>query len=117
MKLSLSLLAIFAITLVATQSVQAWSPQQEQEVTIKVTEKGYKPAQLKLQLGVPARLTFVRETDNTCGTEVIFPEYDIERVLPLNERVVVEFTPQESGEFVFTCGMNMLRGKLVISEN
>ena len=41
MKLSLSLLAIFAITLVATQSVQAWSPQQEQEVTIKVTEKGY----------------------------------------------------------------------------
>jgi plastocyanin domain-containing protein len=31
--------------------------------------------------------------------------------------VVVEFTPQESGEFVFTCGMNMLRGKLVISEN
>ena len=117
MKLSLSSLAIVAVILVAIQSVQAWSPQQEQEATIKVTEMGYEPAQLKLQLGVPVRLTFVRETDNTCGTEVIFPEYDIERVLPLNQEVVVEFTPQESGEFVFTCGMNMLRGKLVISEN
>ena len=120
MKLSLSspaMVAVILVALVAIQSAQAWSPQQEQEATIKVTEKGYEPAQLKLQLGVPARLTFVRETENTCGTEVIFPDYDIERVLPLNERVVVEFTPQESGEFVFTCGMNMLRGKLVISEN
>jgi plastocyanin domain-containing protein len=26
----------------------------------------------------------------------------------------VEFTPQKSGEFTFTCGMNMLRGKLVV---
>jgi len=117
MKLSLFSLATVVAILVAAQPVQAWSPQQEQEATIKVTEKGYEPAQLKLQLGVPARLTFVRETNNTCGTEVIFPEYEIERELPLNERVVVEFTPQESGEFVFTCGMNMLRGKLVISEN
>ena len=88
-----------------------------QEATIKVTEKGYEPAELKLRLGVPARVTFVRETNNTCGTEVILPEYDIERALPLDEPVVIEFTPQKSGEFVFTCGMNMLKGRLVISEN
>jgi plastocyanin domain-containing protein len=31
--------------------------------------------------------------------------------------VVVEFTPQKSGEFAFTCGRKMLKGKLVISEN
>ena len=113
MKLSSSSLASLAVLLLVIQG----SPQQVQEATVKVTEKGYEPAELQLRLGVPARLTFVRETDATCGTEVVFPEYDIERELPLNERVVVEFTPRKSGEFGFTCGMKMLKGKLVISEN
>ncbi len=111
MKMSLSSLAILAVVLLGNQSVEAWSPQQVQEATIKVTEKGYEPAELKLRLRVPARVTFVRETNNTCGTEVIFPEYDIERILPLDKPVVVEFTPQKSGEFVFTCGMSMLKGR------
>ncbi len=113
MKLSSSSLASLAVLLLVIQG----SPQQVQDATVKVTEKGYEPAELKLRLGVPARLTFVRETDATCGTEVVFPEYDIEHALPLYERVVVEFTPQKSGEFGFTCGMKMLKGKLVISEN
>jgi plastocyanin domain-containing protein len=113
MKLSSSSLASLAVLLLVIQG----SPQQVQEATVKVTEKGYEPAELKLQLGVPARLTCVRETDRTCGTEVVLPEYDIERVLPLNERVVVEFTPQKSGKFGFACGMNMVKGKLIISEN
>ncbi len=113
MKLSSSSLASLAVLLLVIQG----SPQQVQEATVKVTEKGYEPAELKLRLGVPARLTFVRETDATCGTEVVSPEYDIERVLPLKERVVVEFTPQKSGEFTFTCGMKMLKGKLVVAEN
>ncbi len=113
MKLSSSSLASLAVLLLVIQG----SPQQVQEATVRVTEKGYEPAELKHRLGVPARLTFVRETDATCGTEVVFPEYDIERVLPLKERVVVEFTPQKSGEFTFTCGMKMLKGKLVVAEN
>jgi len=113
MKLSSSSLAGFAVLLLLIQG----SPQQVQEATVKVTEKGYEPAELKLQLGVPARLTFIRETDATCATEVIFPEYDIERELPLKESVVVEFTPRKSGEFGFACGMNMVKGKLIISEN
>jgi plastocyanin domain-containing protein len=32
----------------------------------------------------------------------------------LNERVVIEFTPREAGEVAFACGMNMLRGTLVV---
>ena len=115
MKLSLLSLAGLAVVLLM-QSVQG-SPQQVQEATIKVTTRGYEPNELKLRLGVPARVTFVRETEATCGTEVILLEYDIERVLPLNEPVVIEFTPQKTGEFGFACGMNMVKGKLVVSEN
>ena len=62
--------------------------------------------------GVPTRVTFTRKTDATCGTEVLFPDYNIKKALPLNQAVVVEFTPRK-GEIKFTCGMNMLQGKVV----
>ncbi len=84
-----------------------------QSASVAVTQAGYQPESLTLKPGVPARLTFVRKTDATCGTEVVLPAYDINKKLPLNEPVVVEFTPKE-GEFTFTCGMDMLRGKVVV---
>jgi len=28
----------------------------------------------------------------------------------------VEFTPTKTGEFAFACGMNMLKGKLLVQE-
>jgi plastocyanin domain-containing protein len=58
----------------------------------------------------------VRKTDETCAKEVVIKEYKINRKLPLNEAVTVEFTPNKSGEFIFTCGMGMLRGKIVVQE-
>jgi len=81
---------------------------------VLVTEKGYEPATLTLRAGETARITFVRTTDKTCGTEVVFPSLNIRRPLPLNEPVVIEFTPRSPGEVAFVCGMNMLRGTVVI---
>jgi cobalt-zinc-cadmium efflux system membrane fusion protein len=85
-----------------------------QTAKIIVGEQGYEPAKVTLRAGAPARLTFVRVTDNTCGTEVVFPSLNIERVLPLNEPVVIEFTPAKSGDIAFACGMGMLHGTVVV---
>ena len=79
-----------------------------------VTEKGYEPAQVTLRAGTPAKITFVRTTDKTCGTEVVFPSLDIRRSLPLNQPVMIEFTPRAARELTFVCGMNMLRGTVVV---
>ena len=49
-----------------------------------MSEKGYEPATVTLRAGTPARITFVRTTDKTCGTEVVFPSLNIKRALPLN---------------------------------
>ena len=57
-----------------------------------MTEMGYEPAKLTVRAGQPARTAFVRTTDRTCGTEVVFPSLNIRRPLPLNEPVVIEFT-------------------------
>jgi plastocyanin domain-containing protein len=63
---------------------------------------------------VPAKVTFLRTVENTCATEVVFADYGINRSLPLNQPVVISFTPSKAGEFAFTCGMNMHRGKLIV---
>ena len=85
-----------------------------QTAKVNITEKGYEPGSLKLRRGVPARLTFLRQTDATCATEVVIPAYGVNRKLPLNTPVTVAFTPTKAGEITFTCGMNMMRGKLVV---
>jgi RND family efflux transporter MFP subunit len=85
-----------------------------QSATIAVGTQGYEPSRVSLQAAVPARLTFVRTTDATCGTEVSFPSLGITRSLPLKSPVVIAFTPATAGELSFICGMKMLKGTVVI---
>ena len=85
-----------------------------QTAKVLVGEKSYEPARVSLRAGTPAQITFVRTTDKTCGTEVVFPSPNIKRALPLNEPVVIEFTPARTGEISFACGVNMLRGTVAV---
>jgi plastocyanin domain-containing protein len=79
-----------------------------------VTAAGFEPSALRLQAGKLARVTFTRTTDETCAKEVVFPDYGIRRPLPLNQAVTVEFTPKTNARAGFVCGMNMLKGTLVV---
>jgi hypothetical protein len=81
---------------------------------ITVSAQAFEPSRLTLRAGVPARVTFVRTSDKTCATEVAFPSLKIKRPLPLNQPVVIEFTPDQAGEIVFVCGVTMLRGTVVV---
>ena len=122
MRNKLAIIAICALLAAAAfpaaarviQNSNDQSSDKAQTVTIKLTKEGYQPESFTLKRDVPARVTFVRETDETCGKEIVIKEYDIKRALPLNEPVVVEFTPRKAGEFTFACGMNMLRGKIIV---
>jgi membrane fusion protein, heavy metal efflux system len=90
------------------------SSEPAQTANVVVSEQGYEPAKVTLRAGTPARITFVRTTDKTCGTEVVFPSLNIKRALPLNEPVEIEFTPAKAGDIAFACGMNMLHGSVVV---
>lgn len=87
---------------------------QIQTATVMLTEKGYQPESIRLRRGIPARVTFVRKVEATCGTELVIPDYQVKRDLPFDEPVVVEFTPSKRGVSEFSCGMKMLRGKIVV---
>jgi thiol-disulfide isomerase/thioredoxin len=88
--------------------------QKVQTRTIIINSEGYQPSAIKLRRGVPVRLTFIRKAAESCGTEVVIPAYKINRTLPLNVPVLVEFKPNRSGRFKFTCGMDMFRGSILV---
>lgn len=82
---------------------------------VKVTVKGgYSPDLIVVKQGRPVRLDFYRDETASCSEEVIFGDFGIARPLPAFQTTPIEFTPDKAGEFTFTCGMNMLRGKLVV---
>lgn len=84
---------------------------QEIQVTVK---GGYSPDVIVVKQGKPVRLDFYRDETASCSEQVIFGDFGIVKDLPAFKSTAVEFTPDKSGEFTFTCGMNMMRGKLVV---
>ena len=85
---------------------------------IKVTVKGgYSPDVIVVKEGAPVRLDFFRDETASCSEQVIFGDFGIARDLPAFKTTSIEFTPDKTGEFTFTCGMNMLRGKLIVQPN
>jgi len=86
----------------------------QEPLAVRVTASGFEPSGLTLQAGRTARVAFTRTTDETCAKEVVFPDYGIRKPLPLNKTVIVEFTPRKNATAGFACGMNMLKGTLVV---
>lgn len=82
---------------------------------IKITVKGgYSPDVIVVRQGVPVRLDFYRDENSSCTEQVVFGDFGIARSLPAFETTPIEFTPDKAGEFTFACGMNMVRGKLIV---
>lgn len=86
-----------------------------QEVTV-VVEGGYSPGTVHVRGGEPVRLVFDRRETSGCSEEVVIPDFGIRRFLAPHEKTVVEFSPEASGTHEFTCGMGMLKGRIVVED-
>ena len=84
-----------------------------QEVTIAV-RGGYSPATITAKRGQPLRLVFDRQEASGCSEEVVIGQFGVRKFLPAFKQTAVEVTPREPGTYEFTCGMGMLRGKLIV---
>ena len=85
-----------------------------QEATVNVTGSGFSPDAINVKKGVPVRIHFQRDDQPTCADEVVFADLNVRKKLPPNETTTVEITPAKQGTLTFACGMDMLRGKLVV---
>lgn len=84
---------------------------------IRITaEKGYHPAHIQLQKGIPAEITFHRATPSNCYKEILFEEEGILEPIGVDEEKTIRFTPQELGEHEFSCGMKMQKGSYTVVE-
>ena len=79
-----------------------------------VVEGGYSPEVISIPKDKTTKLNFIRKDPSSCLEEVVLGDFKIRKHLPLNQKIVVELTPKRSGEFVYTCGMNMYHGKIIV---
>ncbi|MBW0112062.1 heavy metal translocating P-type ATPase [Pseudonocardia sp. KRD-182] len=85
-----------------------------QRVTVTV-RGGYSPDVVQVVAGVPVEMVFDRQESGDCTSQVVFADLQLSAALPAYARTTVRFTPQHTGTFGFACGMNMVKGTLIVT--
>ena len=87
----------------------------ESRITI-VVDGGYSPDLIVARRGAPLTLIFDRRDTGPCTDEIVLPDFGIRRALPTGRRTAITIVPQNVGEYEFSCGMNMLHGRIRATE-
>ena len=98
-----------------TKIVKASLENGMQKIHIRA-EKGYYPAHIQLQKGIPVEITFHRATSSNCYKEILFEEEGIFESIGVDEEKVICFTPEILGQHEFSCGMKMAKGTYRVVE-
>ncbi|MBI5138905.1 MAG: cupredoxin domain-containing protein [Candidatus Vogelbacteria bacterium] len=77
-------------------------------------EGGYTPEAIAIPLGEKTVLDFTRTDPSSCLEEVVLGDFNVRRELPLHKKVSIEITPKTKGTFIYSCGMNMYHGKIIV---
>jgi len=86
-----------------------------QKVTV-IVSGAYSPNIIRAKTGNPLTIVFDRREDNECSKKVIIADFGIVQKLADFSKTEVEFTPDKTGEFSFTCEMGMYQGKLIVEK-
>ena len=75
---------------------------------IRITaEKGYSPKEFQLQKGFLLKSPSVGSIHPAVHKEILFEDKGILEPLEVGVDKVISFTPTETGDFEFSCGMKM----------
>ena len=99
-----------------TPSVTAQVQQDVQLVTTQMKSNVYDPITVKA--GIPVKWTITADADalNGCNNPVTIPKYGIQKKLVPGDNVI-EFTPSQEGDIVYTCWMGMISGVIHVAAN
>lgn len=84
-----------------------------QYVTSTMSAGEYQP--IRVQQGIPVKWTLNAPDGSLtgCNNSVVVPEYNLKVDLKTGENVI-EFTPDKSGSFAFSCWMGMVRSNITV---
>ncbi|HNF99278.1 MAG TPA: cupredoxin domain-containing protein, partial [Pseudomonadota bacterium] len=85
-------------------------------IEVTVSNQGFTPPRIMGRPGEDLTLSFrYDKSAGECGREVVLPSQNIKKTLTEEKPTEIALhLPQEKGEVTFTCGMNMLRGAIVV---
>jgi hypothetical protein len=91
-----------------------------QEVVLVISPNGYTPIHFSVQKGIPVRLVFRQLGEVGCGNELYVQwgenETGFLSLLNVGDSAVLEFTPQEAGDFLFHCSHDIYQGVMTVVE-
>jgi len=87
-----------------------------QEITLTVQGGTYYPSPIRVKKGVPVKITADLSSVRGCASSISMPEFGIRKNVRTGDNTI-EFTPDKSGTFSFSCSMGMYRGTIVVEES
>lgn len=80
----------------------------KQVVVMKIVDFNYIPNVFEVKQNMPVEWRIDASEAVGCGQFILAPRLGIRRLLSSVSTTVIAFTPRQSGEFLFNCGMGMM---------
>lgn len=84
------------------------------KIKMKVTPTGYTPNVIRVKKGVPVELEIDNPLENSCLSTFTIPDFNINNVNLKVGTTNLYFTPDKTGEYTFSCGMQMFKGTIIV---
>ena len=85
-----------------------------QIVEMELSYRGYSPNIIYIKKDIPVRWIINVKQMSGCTDEILLPEYKIRKTLKYGENII-EFIPDKLGELKFSCWMQMVWGKFIVT--
>ena len=84
-----------------------------QEFVLSFGETNYEPSTFEVESGKPVRLVVDTDKVKGCFASIKIPELKVSKSLTPADNLL-EFLPEEPGEYAFGCAMGMGAGKIIV---
>lgn len=84
-----------------------------QTVQLSVQGANYYPNPIRVKIGIPVQLVADINNMPGCSKSIVIPEFGIRKTVNAGDNII-EFTPNKSGTFQFSCSMNMFHGQIIV---
>ncbi len=98
----------------ATPAAKDSASSSARTIDVEVGDKGFEPNNVEVKKGENVTLRFKRTSEETCAKDVVFPELDIKKPLPLNKAVDIKVPTSKARTLSFQCGMGMFKSAVLV---